>query len=110
MVGCVDTALLTVIGALLVALLAGRSTARIAADNRSWDQRSEMYLAVIRWLSEDLEALRAREPYRAEPLDQQTRLLLHALGSDAVERRLLDYERARSGRFATLSSLGEWPR
>jgi len=91
----VDAALLTVVGALLVALLASRSNARIAADNRSWDQRSEMYLAVIRWLAEDLQSLRDREPYRTAPLGEETRLLLHALGSEAVERRLMDYERAR---------------
>lgn len=53
-------------------------------------------MQVVRWLEQDVEALRAREPYRAAPMVEDTRLALYALGSDQLDRRLQRYRGARA--------------
>jgi hypothetical protein len=91
-----STAVLAAAVAVVVALVSQRSAARIAADNRSWDRRADLYMEVVRWLEQDVEALRAREPYRAAAMSEDARLALYALGSDQLDRRLLRYRAARS--------------
>lgn len=91
-----STAVLAAAVAVIVALLTQRSAARIAADNRSWDRRADLYMDVVRWLEQDVAALRAREPYRAAPMNEDTRLALYALGSDQLDRRLQRYRGARA--------------
>ena len=91
-----STAVLAAAVALIVALLAQRSAARIAADNRSWDRRADLYMEVVRWLEQDVEALRAREPYRATPMSDGARLALYALGSDQLDQRLKRYRASRA--------------
>ncbi len=75
-----STAVLAAAVALVVALLAQRSTARIAADDRIWGRRADLYMEVVRWLEQDVAALRTREPYMASAMKEETRLGLYGLG------------------------------
>jgi hypothetical protein len=99
-----DTAVLAGLVSLLVVLITQRSSARIAASTRSWDRRADLYMEVIRWLEQDVEALRAREPYRAQPLATEVELGLHALGSEALDKRLRRYDSARRRAVRNLES------
>ena len=91
-----STAVLAAAVALLVALLSQRSAARIAADGRSWDRKADLYMEIVHWIEQDVEALRAREPDRAVSMSKDTRLSLYALGSDQLDRRLVRYRGARA--------------
>jgi hypothetical protein len=100
-----EAAWLSAFVALLVVYLTQRSASRIAAVNRMWDRRADLYMEVVRWLDQDVEALRAREPYRSQAMSKEVTLGLHALGSDALDRRLGGYRRARKRAVADLEDV-----
>ena len=58
--GTGDAALVSGFVALIVVVVTQRSTGRIAADDRRWDTCAALYLDLIQWLEQDVEALRAR--------------------------------------------------
>lgn len=99
-----STALLAAVVALVVALITSRSSARVAAGTRSWERRADLYMEVVRWLNEEMDAVRARETYRMQPLAKDVELGLLAFGSEPLDRRLRSYRRARDRAVADLQA------